>query len=208
MEVTFDMVTQIPKLLKELLEIVQKPAEERRRQRIDFFQKEIVPIHEAMEAINDDYTTAFVELLELFNSKKNVPRAIELLKKKRLVLLASRTAVQAYAAELKEIKKRGYIKNREIAAFERFADGILSYLKNASPGDARFSWYSAFISEFEAMPRWGESPFEVSEFQTISGGNVVEKVRNAFHTAIHDDMPAAWKTYIGAYYNLRLELTR
>jgi len=204
-----DILSQIPRLLKELVEIIQEPLENRRRRRSNFFDTEIAPIHESMKAIHEDYTKSFSELLELLESENDVPRTIELLRKKRLVLIAKRKDVQAYAVELKNIKKRGYIKKREVSAFVDFANSIRAYIQGASPVDMRVSWYSAFIQEFEAIARRSASPFQAKRFQTIETGRPpIELVRKAYSEAIHNDMPKAWERYSGAFYKLRLELKR
>jgi len=65
-----DFLSQIPKLLKELISIVQEPFDKRRQRRNDFFKNEIAPIHQMMESIHADYTASFSELLELLHSQK------------------------------------------------------------------------------------------------------------------------------------------
>jgi hypothetical protein len=64
MDVGLDVFSQIPKLIRELVEIIQKPFDERRRRRNEFFEQEIMTIHETMELINEDYTSSFSELLD------------------------------------------------------------------------------------------------------------------------------------------------
>jgi len=124
-------------------------------------------------------------------------------------LLAKRKDAEAYADELTNVKKREYIKQREISTFIEFADAIRNYLRKASPTDARFSWYSGFIDEFESIVRRGESPFLFKRFASIETGTPpVELVRNAYSEAIQRDMPEAWKKYAAAYQKLKLELTR
>jgi hypothetical protein len=59
MEITFDVFKQIPRLIKELLEITQAPGEKRHERRVAFFNTEIAPIHESMKAIHQDYMAAF-----------------------------------------------------------------------------------------------------------------------------------------------------
>jgi len=170
-----DILSQIPRLIKELTTIIQEPFETRRKRRSDFFNAEIAPIHESMKAINEDYMSSFSELLDLLQSQGDITRTIELLKKKRLVLVARREDILAYGEELKNIKKRGYIKQREITAFVDFADSIQSYMQGASPVDMRVSWYSGFIREFETIAERGDSPFEVASFRSIeSAGSPVE----------------------------------
>lgn len=72
-DIKFDVLAQIPKLLKELISIVQEPLEKRQAKRHEFFENEIAPIHPKMEAINEDYSKSLSELLELFRSKKDIP---------------------------------------------------------------------------------------------------------------------------------------
>jgi hypothetical protein len=209
MEITFDVLNQIPRLFKEILSIIQEPLDRRRERRKAFFDTEIAPIHGAMVEINADYMKCFEELLELLTTDKDLPRTLELLKKNRLVLVMKRQETLAYADTLKTVKKRGYIKQREIAAFVDFAEGIKAYVKGASPVDMRVSWYSAFIDEFEAIMKRGEHPSGHREFRSISTGRPpVDLVRDAYQAAVQKDIPEAWNQYMKAFQKLKLELQR
>ena len=206
---TFDILSQIPRLIKELIEIVQVPLAKRQERRTAFFEKEIAPIHESMKVIHEDYSTAFKELLALLEDGSTIPRTIELLKKKRLVHVTTRKDMEAYAAATADLKKRGYLRNREVAALHDYAEAIRSYLKGASPVDARVSWYSDFISEFESLLRRGVSPFTVPAFDSIeSNGSPVSLVKRAYAEAVHRDLPEAWQRYSKAFQHLGLELRR
>jgi hypothetical protein len=209
MEITFDILKQIPRLIKELLEIVQAPGEEHRERRVAFFNTEIAPIHESMKAIHQDYVAAFTELLELLQTDSSIPRTIELLKKKRLVLVTTRQDMEAYATATKDLQRRGYLRNREIAALNGYAEGIRKYFQAASPVDRRVSWYSDFIDEFEALVRRGVSPFTLPGFDSIaSNGSPVSLVQRAYAEALHHDLPQAWKEYSERFQQLGLELRR
>src|SRR5260370_13150424 len=101
-DIKFDVLAQIPKLLRELVALVQEQLEKMRTRRREFLQNEIAPIHQTMEAIHEDYMKSFSELLGLFQSQRDIPKTIELLKKKRLVLLTKRKDMLAYGEALKE----------------------------------------------------------------------------------------------------------
>jgi hypothetical protein len=207
MDVSLDFLSQIPRLLRELTAIVQETADKRRQKRVDFFDQEIAPAHEDMQAINSDYMANFSELLDLLKSKGDLERTIELLKKKRLVMLATRNDRLASAKALTDARKTAYIKKREIAAFVDYSEAVRAYLRDASPGDARFSWYSAFIDEFESLASYGQFP--EGEFASIStSGPPVDLIRRAYEQAIQTDIPSAWEKYSTAYHQLRLELKR
>ncbi len=209
MDVTFDILKQIPHLIKELLEIVQAPGEKHRERRAAFFNTEIAPIHESMKAIHQDYMATFAELLELLEAGSTIPRTIELLKKKRLVLVTTRQDMEAYATAIKDLQKRGYLRNREVSALHDYAEGIRKYFQGASPVDMRVTWYSAFIAEFESLVRQGVSPFSVASFESISSnGSPVSLVKRAYAEALHRDLPQAWKVYSEAFQHLGLELRR
>jgi hypothetical protein len=205
----FDILSQIPRLLKELISIVQEPLEARKKRRNEFFSVEIAPIHESMKAINEDYMSSFSELLDLLESPRDIARTIELLKKKRLVLVAKRKDILAYGEVLEATKKHGYIRQKEIDAFVKFAESIRNYMKGASPVDSRFTWFSGFIDEFESLIRRGVSPFETPRFSSIeSSVSPVDLVKKAYSEAVHNDIPEAWKQYSKNFHALRLELTR
>src|SRR5215475_1112643 len=87
MNVSLDFLSQLPRLLREMIAIMQEPMDKRRELRHQFFDSEISPAHEAMLAINADYMASFSELLARMVSKDDLASTIELLKKKRLVLL-------------------------------------------------------------------------------------------------------------------------
>jgi hypothetical protein len=207
MEISLDFLSQVPRLLRELTGIVQETTDKRRQRRIEFFDQEIAPAHADMQAINDDYMASFSELLGLLKSKGDLDRTIELLKKKRLVMLTTRSDRLASAKALTDARKTSYIKKREIAAFVDYSEAIRAYLRDASPGDARFSWYSAFIDEFEHLASYGRFP--EGEFASISSsGPPVDLIRRAYDQAIQVDIPCAWEKYSTAYHQLRLELKR
>jgi hypothetical protein len=209
MEITFDILKQIPRLIKELLEIVQAPIEKRRERRAAFYDTEIAPIHESMKAIHQDYMAAFTELLELLEAGSTIPRTVELLKKKRLVYVTKRQDLVAYAAAIKDLRRRGYLRNREMAALHNYAECIQEYFLGASPVDKRVSWYTRFIEEFELWIRLDVSPFSLSGFKTItSNGSPVSLVQRAYVEALHHDMPQAWRKYSEAFQHLGLELRR
>lgn len=207
MDMTLDFLSQIPRMLRELTAIVQEPLDRRRERRGDFFEREIAPAHEDMQAINKDYMDSFSELLQLMDSKADLGRTIELLKKKRLVMLATRKDRLASAKALADARKTAYIKKREVAGFVDYSEAIRGYLKDASPGDARFTWYGAFIDEFERLA--GDGQFPEGEFIAISAsGPPVDLVRRAYAQAIQTDIPDAWEKYSAAYHQLQLELRR
>jgi hypothetical protein len=208
MVVTVDFLSQIPRMLRELVALVQDPSDRRQQRRSDFFDREIAPAHADMVAINKDYMESFVELRDLLRSGEDLERAIELLKMKRLVFLNQRKDREAFADALAEVKKSGYLKQRELAAFVDYCEGIRKYLSAASPGDARVSWYSAFIQGFESRVRMGESPHGQFFNEITTSRPPVEMMCDAYSDAVQTDIPDAWKQYSGAYHKLRLELTR
>jgi hypothetical protein len=158
--------------------IVQEPLVARKKRRNEFFSIEIAPIHESMKAINEDYMSSFSELLDLLETPRDIGRTIELLKKKRLLLVAKRKDTLAYGEVLEAAKKHGYIR------------------------------FSGFIDEFESLIQRGVSPFETPRFSTIeSSVSPVYLVKKAYSEAVHNDIPEAWKQYSKNFHALRLELT-
>jgi hypothetical protein len=207
MVVSLDFLSQVPRLLRELTAIVQEPMDRRRQRRSEFFDREIVPVHEDMAAINQDYMESFAELLKLLDSQDGSERTIELLKKRRLVMLSTRKDREAFAEALANVRKTSYIKQRELTSFLEYDQAIRRYLFSASPADARVSWYTAFIDAFESMTRRGESPFDhFSAIETSKPPAAI--IREAYSAAVHTDIPEAWRHYSGAYHGLRLELKR
>jgi hypothetical protein len=207
MDVTVDFLTQIPRLLRELTKLVQEPLDRQRGRRTDFFKREIDPTHVDMQSINNDYMRGFSELIALLGSEADPERIIELLRQKRLVMLTTRSERLATAKALADARKTAYIRKREIASFVAYSEAIRTYLKDASPGDARFTWYGAFIDEFERLAKSGEFPS--GEFASIIASKPpVDLIRNAFTQAVQTDSPRAWENYAAAYSQLRLELNR
>ena len=209
MEVNLDVLKQIPDLIKKLIEIVQAPIEQRRERRRAFFEAEILPIHDSMKAIHEDYMAAFAELLELFESGSTIPRTIELLRKKRLVLVTRRQDMKAYTSSMADLQKRSYLRKRELEALHNFANGIFKYFQGASPVDMRTSWYSDFINEFESLVQRGVSPFSTDRFASIETSEPpTSLVKRAYAEALHHDLPEAWREYSEAFQKLSLELRR
>jgi hypothetical protein len=209
MEVTFDVLKQFPHLIKELIEIVQAPGEKRRERRLEFFDSEIAPINDSMKAIHQDYMSAFTELLELLQTGSPISRTVELLKKKRLVLVTARQDMKAYRTSIGDLKKRSYLRHRELAALHDFAESIREYFQGASPVDMRVSWYDRFIDEFESLINRGVSPFGLNQFASIASGSPpVALVTSAYAEAVHHDLPEAWRKYSETFQQLRLELRR
>ncbi len=208
MQIGIDFLSQIPRLLRELAEIVQQPLDRRRERRHEFYEKEISPAHESMVAIHEDYLSGFKELLALMDSHDDLDRTIELLRTKRLVMLTKRKDRQAFAEALKDVRKRGYLKQKELARLVDYSEAIQEYIRAASPADSRVSWYSAFIDSFEALAKRGESPYGATYPAISSGGPPAAIVRDAVAEAIQRDLPEAWQAYSTAYQALQLELTR
>ncbi len=208
MVVSVNFLSQVPRMLRELAAIVKEPSDRRRERRSEFFDREIVPAHEDMVAINKDYMASFSELRDLLRSGEGVERTIELLRMKRLVFLDRRKDREAFADALAEVKKSGYLKRRELAAFVEYYQGIRKYLLGASPGDARVSWYTSFIDGFESRVRMGESPYGQFFQEITTSRPPVEMMCDAYAAAVQTDIPEAWKQYSTAYHRLRLELTR
>ncbi|HEX3788817.1 MAG TPA: hypothetical protein VHW44_13210 [Pseudonocardiaceae bacterium] len=188
--------------------IVQEPMDKRRELRGQFFDSEIAPAHEAMTAINTDYMESFSELLSRLNSKDNLIRTIELLKKRRLVMLINRKDREAFAIALADVKKGGHLKQRELVALIEYEKAIFGYLHQASPADARVTWYTAFIDWFEFLVGTGDSPFDCHYASIETSRPPAEIVRDAYAAAIQYDIPEAWKDYSAAYQKLRITLKR
>ena len=202
-----NILKQIPELIKELISIVTEAHESNRVKRHDFFLNQIEPIHNTMCIIHEDYMNSFQELLELLNTQGDLERTIELLRKRRLVLITKRQDVLAFSNAIQNIKKSNYLKNREIELFVIYAESIRAYFKEASPGDARFSWYSDFINEFESHVYYKLSPYK-ENYQISSSKSPIELVKNAYKEAIHFDIPKAWKLYSEAFNKLKLDINR
>ncbi|WP_028062233.1 hypothetical protein [Solirubrobacter soli] len=208
MELNLDVFSQFTRLVRELIAIVQEPADRRRERRKEFLNNEIAPAHAAMQAIHRDYTETFTELLGLLQSGDDWQRTIELLKTRRLVFVTQRADIRGFAAALADVKKRGgYVKERELNAFEKYVNAILEYLRQASPADARVSWYSHFIEHFEFLVEHEKTPYGFYEGISTSKPPA-EIVKSAYADAVHRDIPEAWAEYSTAYHNLELELTR
>jgi hypothetical protein len=114
----------------------------------------------------------------------------------------------AFGDALLDVKKRSYIKEREIGAFVEFAESIRLYIQGVSPVDMRVSWYTGFIDEFQSLVRTNESPFVDANFKSISHPSPVQLVEKALTEAVQNDIPSAWQKYSTAFYKLKLELTR
>lgn len=203
-----DILSQIPRLLKELIAIVKEPFDIKRQRRQQFYEQEIVPIHQTMMAIHEDYSKSLLELSELFEKEGDIAKTIELLNKKRLVHITKRKDVLAFSKEIEQVKRSWYLRNREVALFVTYAEAIRTYFQSASPVDMRVSWYSDFINEFQSIARRGASPYHAVYTSISTGTPPVEQVRKAYYTAVHTDIPNAWQQYAQAYNQLRLDFKR
>ena len=203
-----DILSQIPRLLKELIALVKEPFDIRKKKRHDFFDTEILTIHKTVSEIHEDYMKSFSELLELLKTEGDINKTIELLRKKRLALITKRQDVLAFSKEIEHVKKRSYLKSREIELFVKYAESIRAYLQSATPVDMRVSWYSGFIAEFESLARRGQSPYKSNYTSISSGTPPIDLVRNAYSSAVHTDIPNSWRQYSEAYNKLRLDFTR
>lgn len=204
----FDILSQIPRLLKELIAIVKEPLDNKRQRRQQFYEQEIVPIHQTMTEIHEDYSKTLLELSELFEKEGDIDKTIELLNKRRLVYITKRKDVLAFSKEIESVKKSWYLRHREVALFVTYAEAIRAYFQSASPVDMRVSWYSDFISEFQSIARRGASPYQADYSSISTGTPPVEQVKKAYHAAVHTDIPNAWQQYAQAYNKLRLDFMR
>ena len=205
----FDVVTQFPRLFKEVQDLVKEPLEKRRENRRAFFEREIAPVHTSMEAIHKDYSSAFAELLDLFEREADVQRTVELMQKRRLIELPRRQDVRAFHDAVKNLQQRSYLQKRELAALRKYAESIWEYLTWTGPVQKRESWFKDFIDAFQDLAREGKSPFAAQDIPSIvSDGPPVTKVKAAYYAAVHEELPAAWRNYLTAYRTLKLELTR
>jgi hypothetical protein len=204
-----DVLTQFPKFFKEVQDLVKEPLEKRRENRRAFFEREIAPVHESMEAIHKDYSGAFAELLELFEREGDVQRTVELMRKRRLIELPRRQDVRAFHDAVASLKKRSYLQKRELEALRVYAESIWEYLTWTGPAQKRESWFKDFIDAFQGLASRGESPFVAQEIPSIVATRPpLLSVKAAYYDAVHTDLPAAWQQYLKAYRELRLEFTR
>lgn len=204
-----DVLSQFPKLLKDVQALVLEPLEKRREERRAFFEREIAPVHESIQAIHKDYSDAFVELLDLFEHEGDVTRIVELMRKRRLTELPRRQDVRAFHNAIAQVKKRSYLQKRELAALREYAETIWEYLTWTGPVQKRATWFSHFISEFQRLANEGESPFVPRDISGITAArSPILSVRAAYSDAVHTDLPEAWQQYLQAYRTLRLEFTR
>lgn len=204
-----DVLSQFPRLIKEVQALIVEPLEKRRENRRAFFEREIAPIHASMEAIHKDYSAAFAELLDLFERRDNVQRAIELMRKRRLSELPRRQDLRAFHDSIDTLKKRSYMQKRELLAIREYAESIFKYLTWTSPVQKRETWFSDFINAFQRIASQGKSPYEPVDVPEISAARPpVISVKAAYSDAVHHDLPEAWQQYLLAYRKMKLEFTR
>jgi hypothetical protein len=204
-----DVLTQFPRLFKEVQDLVMEPVEKRRENRRAFFEREIAPVHESMEAIHKDYSSAFAELLDLFEREGDVLRTVELMRKRRLIELPRRQDVRAFHDAVANLKRRSYLQKRELAALRAYAESIWEYLTWTGPVQKRESWFRDFISAFQRIASEGESPFLPRDLpEIVASRPPVISVKAAYYAAVHEELPAAWQQYLKAYRELKLEFTR
>jgi hypothetical protein len=207
--VYLDVITQFPKLFKEVQDLVKEPLEKRRENRRAFFEREIAPVHESMEAIHKDYSSTFAELLDLFEREGDVQRAVELMRKRRLIELPRRQDVRAFHDAVANLKQRSYLQKRELAVLRAYAESIWEYLTWTGPVQKRESWFRDFINAFQDLASRGQSPFAPQEIPSIVASRPpVISVKAAYYDAVHTDLPAAWQHYLTAYRTVKLEFTR
>jgi hypothetical protein len=186
-----------------------EPLEKRRESRRAFFEREIAPVHESMEAIHKDYSSAFAELLELFEREGDVARTLELMRKRRLIELPRRQDVRAFHDAVANLKRRSYLQKRELAALRAYAESIWEYLTWTGPVQKRESWFRDFISAFQRIASEGESPFLPRDIpEIVAPRPPVISVKAAYYAAVHEEIPAAWQQYLKTYRELKLEFTR
>jgi hypothetical protein len=204
-----DVLTQFPKLFKEIQDLVKEPMEKRRENRRAFFEREIAPVHESMEAIHKDYSSAFAELLDLFEREGDVQRTVELMRKRRLTELPKRQDVRAFHDAVANLKRRSYLQKRELEALRIYAESIWEYLTWTGPVQKRESWFKGFIDAFQRIASQGESPFLPRDIpEIVATRPPVISVKSAYYAAVHEELPAAWQQYLKAYRELKLEFTR
>ena len=204
-----DVLTQFPRLFKEVQALVVEPLEKRRENRRVFFEREIAPVHESMEAIHKDYSSAFAELLDLFEREGDVQRTVELMRKRRLIELPRRQDVRAFHDAVANLKRRSYLQKRELEALRNYAEKIWEYLTWTGPVQKRESWFKDFIGAFQDLANRGQSPFAAQEMPSIvTTRPPVISVKAAYYDAVHTELPAAWQQYLTAYRALKLEFTR
>ncbi len=204
-----DVLTQFPKLFKEVQDLVIEPLEKRRENRRAFFEREIAPVHESMEAIHKDYSSAFAELLDLFEREGDVQRIVELMRKRRLIELPKRQDVRAFHDAVANLKRRSYLQKRELVALRAYAESIWEYLTWTGPVQKRESWFRDFISAFQDLASRGQSPFLAQDIPSIVAAQPpVISVKAAYYAAVHEEIPAAWQQYLKTYRELKLDFTR
>ena len=204
-----DVLTQFPKLFKEVQDLVMEPLEKRRENRRAFFEREIAPVHESMEAIHKDYSSAFAELLDLFEREGDVQRTVELMRKRRLIELPKRQDVRAFHDAVASLKRRSYLQKRELVALRAYAESIWEYLTWTGPVQKRESWFRDFISAFQDLASRGQSPFIAQDIPSIVAARPpLTAVKAAYYDVVHTDLPEAWQQYLKAYREVKLEFTR
>ena len=204
-----DVLSQFPKLFKDVQALILEPQEKRREERRAFFAREIAPIHESMNAIHKDYGDAFAELIDLLERESDAARIVELMRKRRLTELPRRQDVRAFHDAVADLKKRSYMQKRELAMLREYAESIWEYLTWTGPVQKRATWFSHFIGEFQRLANQGESPFVRGDIAGISSARPpILTVKAAYSDAVHTDLPEAWQQYSVAYRKLELEFTR
>ena len=206
--INIDLSEVLPRLLESIKKWTTESGESRRLKRIEFFKNEILPIHEKMETIKEDYVNSFFELYELLKNEGDVYRTIELLRKKRLIKISKRKELKAFNQEKEKIKKRSYLRSRELKSFIEFSDSIQIFFEATNPVEKRVSWYTSFIDFFESFAKQNISPHRAKYTAISSGKPPIEIVKDAFYSAIHNDLPNAWQKYYESYINIRIELNR
>jgi hypothetical protein len=102
--VYLDVITQFPKLFKEVQDQVKEPLEKRRENRRAFFERE-----------------------------GDVQRAVKLMRTRRLIELPRRQDVRAFHDALANLKQRSYLQKRELAVLRAYAESVWEYLTWTGP---------------------------------------------------------------------------
>jgi hypothetical protein len=162
-----------------------------------------------MEAIHKDYSSAFAELLDLFEREGDVQRTVELMRKRRLIELPRRQDVRAFHDAVANLKRRSYLQKRELETLRTYAESIWEYLTWTGPVQKRESWFKDFISAFQDLASRGQSPYAAQDIPSIVAARPpLTSVKAAYYDAVHTDLPAAWQQYLKAYRTLKLEFNR
>jgi hypothetical protein len=141
LNISIDILTQLPRLFKEVKTLVYEPAQNKAEKRNNFFVNEIEPIHNTIEEIYKDYTNSFVEILELINNReynKELQANIrEEIKKRRLREVKERIKVYNLSLEFQDIRDKPYYKKikirsslqkNEIELFGNYSGAIKRFL--------------------------------------------------------------------------------